>query len=77
MLLNSVGLKEETEVVIISVDGNDLERITVEDGTSSDQLNVKTTAADVEEDLVQLGKGDGVDRTESIMRLLEFTNGVS
>jgi hypothetical protein len=98
VLLNSVGHKEATGVVIISVDGNELEKITVEDGTSNDHLNDigrwvvvsmdsdddmgpviglhEAVTTDVEEDLVQLGKGDGEDRTETIRSLLEFTNGV-
>ncbi len=51
-------------MVIISVDGNELEKITVED-TSSDQLNV-------------IGRRVvGVDRTEAIRLLLEFANGVA
>ncbi len=40
MLLSSVGHKQATEVVIISVDRDELTKITVEDGTSGDQLNV-------------------------------------
>ena len=40
MLLNSVGRKEATEVVIISVDRDELTEITVEGGTGGDQLNV-------------------------------------
>ncbi len=40
MLLNSVEHKEATEVMIISVDRDELTEITVENGTSCDQLNV-------------------------------------
>ena len=40
MLLNSVVRKEATEMVIISVDRDELTEITVEGGTSGDQLNV-------------------------------------
>ena len=40
MLLNSVVRKEATEMVIISVDRDELTEITVECGTSGDQLNV-------------------------------------
>ena len=86
-------------MVIISVDRDELTEITVEGGTSGDQLNVigrrvvvrvdpdglhprlavrlhEAAAVDVEEDLVQLGKGDGVDRTEAIGGRLEFANRV-
>ena len=37
----------------------------------------EAAAADVEEDLVQLGKGDGVDRAEAIGRRLEFANRIA
>ena len=86
-------------MIIISVDRDELAEITVENGTSGDQLNVigrrvvvrvdpddldarlaislhEAAAADVEEDLVQFGKGDGVDRTEAIGRRLELANGI-
>jgi len=87
-------------VIIISVDRDELAEITVENGTSGDQLNVigrrvvvrvdpddldarlaisfhEAATADVEEDLVQLGKGDGVDRAEAIGRRLEFANRIA
>jgi hypothetical protein len=100
VLLNSLRSEQATEVVIISVDRDEIAEIAVEGGAGVNQLNLilgwvvlridpddlhtrlavclqKAAAADVEEDVVHLGKGDGVDRTEAIGGRLELANRVA
>jgi len=100
VLLNSLRSEEATEVVIISVDRNEIAEIAVEGGAGVNQLNLilgwvvlcidpddlhtqlavglqEAEAADVEEDVVHLGEGDGVYRTEAIGGRLELASRVA